>query len=362
MKTYLLPIFALLIVGCGNRQTKKTVSQSTYIDTVKVIADTNTPQDYALIFRQISALQTKGEFIDREYIRFVWSPVLGDPSPNEIPYEYVRAFIDIDIYHRMFMNSWLYRNKIGECRAEGIFWRLNQCGNLQSLYETSEKEWYNTICDLIDTTIWGSIFQDFGTSVKKYRASFSLMIYYQLIQYYQDKILEMETDRQIREALNAEFKAEDEFVEQLYDCYDTVYAYGQWYSHLHLERCYYIGTFAKAYANSLFQLYSSYRGNQHTRRPSDNRNLANDISLAYRNFYHSHPHPCDTEVKISLADSQRCLNENQQCWDDFMTKRHNIAALLPENVKATYEYETKKLEINQLNRLSLKREHMPAFY
>lgn len=258
------------------------------------------------------------------------------------------------------MNSWRYRNKIGECRAEGIFWRLNQCGNLQSLYETSEKEWYDTVCDLIDTTIWGSIFQDFGTNVKKYRASFSLMMYYQLIQYYQDKILEMETDRQIKEALNAEFKAEGKFVDLLYDCYDTVYAYGEHYTDLWLERCYYIGTFAKAYANSLFQLYSSYRGNQHTRRPLNNRNLANAISLAYRNFHCSHPHPCDTEVEISLANSQWCLNENQQCWNDFISTRHNVAALLPENIKTTYECETKELEINQLNRLFLKRECMPA--
>lgn len=77
MKNYILPIFTLLIVGCENQQTKKTVTQSTYTDTAKVTADTNIFQNYALIFRQISALQTKGEFIDCEYIRFVWSPVLG---------------------------------------------------------------------------------------------------------------------------------------------------------------------------------------------------------------------------------------------------------------------------------------------
>lgn len=50
-------------------------------------------------------------------------------------------------------------------------------------------------------------FLDLTDNVKKYRSSFSLMMYYQLIQYYQDKILEMETDRQIKEALNAEFNA-----------------------------------------------------------------------------------------------------------------------------------------------------------
>lgn len=167
MKYYLLPIFALMIAGCGNRQTKKIVSQSTYIDTVKVTADTNTPQDYALIFRQISALQTESEFRKHAYnVWFAWFPALdenGVSLPNEIPYEYGRAFIDIGIYHGMFMsvgfiNPYRNKNKIGECTAEGIFWRLNQCGTLQSLYETSEKEWYNAVCDIIDKIIWRSNF------------------------------------------------------------------------------------------------------------------------------------------------------------------------------------------------------------
>lgn len=156
MTNYLLSIFALLIVGCGNRQTKQIVhteSDSTEL-TIKTPYDT---------------VHFKFKWRDADSVSYLF----GKPSKDKIA-EYQRRFDSLhrtehygfydrieyfrDISHITAVNDfatlWFATNTPYEDDLDMILWRINECYPLNC--STTEIERYQRFSEQIDSLLSGS--------------------------------------------------------------------------------------------------------------------------------------------------------------------------------------------------------------
>lgn len=262
---------------------------------------------------------------------------------NFISPERKRALVEIDAYTSQYHNKKDSDATATPPIAEAVLWRLNQAEPILIAPNSSEVDRYNSICKLNECTS-----MDFeGTQREMNRlASSELLINEYIIMYYQNRILALNIDKNIKKALEKEFKTEEIYLDQLVDFYLNAIKGGEWYSMLPMELSFYLKNFASTYADALTQLYFSYTVNNYKFKLANGAQVTNSITTAYQNFKFGE---CYNEC--TLDDQKRALNENRSCWNNFITNRKIVTNLLSGKHKIIYKNGTRLLERDQKDRL-----------
>ena len=217
MKTYLLPLFALLIVGCGNRHAKKIVhtEQDSTELTIK------TPYDTVHFFFK---------WRDADSIPYLF----GKPSKDNIA-EYRRRFDSLhlterygfydrieyfrDIPHIMAVNDfvtlWFATETPYQDDLDMILWRINEYYPLNC--STTETERYQRFSEQIDSLLLYTLDTQWDYNIHAWLA---IKLHECKVEFYNYRLLDC--NNEFKDILASEHCAWKEYEETLYDVCDKI--------------------------------------------------------------------------------------------------------------------------------------------
>lgn len=266
-----------------------------------------------------------------------------------MPIEYQRTLEGISAYTNQYFEKKESDPNTVAPLPEAVLWRLNQASPTSIAIGASEQVRYDALCNLISLTTDG--YGDTQAEMN-FMASFHLLLYEYLIQYYQNRLLTLDVAPNLKVALQKEFETETKYIDQLSDFYSIVLVEGEWYSMLPMGIAYYLHSFASDYVNNLVRFYCCYTDKSYKYKPAEMMNYNDSITRAYEDFkFKGSYHEC------TLEDKKRVLNENRADWNNFMDARNEVSKLLLGNAKQVYNDGTKQLETDQLKRLIKQRDY-----
>lgn len=341
MKNYFL-VFALLIVGCGNRQTKQieqTENDSTEI-TIKTPYDT---------------VHFKFKWRDADSISYLF----GKPSEDKIA-EYQRRFDslhlteDYGFYDRIgyfrdiphiaavndFVTLWFTNEPTPyQDDLDMILWRINECYPLNC--STTEIERYQKFSEQIDSLLSYGLGSQWDYNIHAWLAT---KLHDCKMVFYNYRLLNCNS--KFKDILVSEHCVWEEYEKALEDVFDkivvgkhrgsgTPMAYGDFFIESYEQRLI-------SFLDYYFTLVdSNYQPTERHAHISDKM-----IHRAYSDFFDAMINSDNEDY--SVEERQRALKNDMRFWDKWMAERQKVSAQLPMPLKKVYDNCTNNLKRRKL--------------
>ena len=344
MKPYLLPIFALLIVGCGNRHAKKIVhtEQDSTELTIKTLYDT---------------VHFKFKWRDADSIPYLF----GKPSKDNIA-EYRRRFDSLHLTERYgfydrieyfrdiphitavndFVTLWFATETPYQDDLDMILWRINEYYPLNC--STTETERYQRFSEQIDSLLSYTLGTQWDYNIHAWLA---IKLHECKVEFYNYRLLDC--NNEFKDILASEHCAWKEYEETLYDVCDKIVVGKHGGSGAPMA---YGDFFIESYEQRLISLLDYYfiLGDSNY-QPTERHRLIPDkmMQKAYSDFYDD---LINSDFEDYSVEEKRCaLNNDMRFWNKWMAERQKISKQLSLPFKRIYDNCTNNLKRRKLIQL-----------